>query len=205
MATYKQGILGPFSGKVGTVVGSSWRGIAYIRSLATKVANPRTAAQLEVRNKLSATSKRLRLFISSIRRGFVNSGAASGWSAAVKFNRPSVSFDEKTGSYVFPIEDVKLSDGAKPFDVAVSNAAGVISAAWEAPAAADELYGGKLYMAVYNAKNDKAANFSASLSAADAQFNAADVLGAQGGDELHVLSFAATGSLSTQTTHQKLA
>lgn len=205
MATYKQGILGPFSGKVGTVVGSSWRGIAYIRSLATKVANPRTAAQLEVRNKLSATSKRLRLFLSSIRRGFVSSGAASGWSAAVKFNRQYVSLDEKTGSYVFPIEDVKLSDGAKPFDVAVSNAAGVISASWEAPAAADELYGGKLYMAVYNAKNDKAANFSASLSATDAQFNAADVLGAQGGDELHVLFFAATGSVSTQTTHQKLS
>ncbi len=205
MATYKQGILGPFSGKVGTVVGSSWRGIAYIRSLATKVANPRTAAQLEVRNKLSATSKRLRLFLSSIRRGFVSSGAASGWSAAVKFNRQYVSFDEKTGAYVFPIEDVKLSDGAKPFDVAVSNAEGVISASWEAPAAADELYGGKLYMAVYNAKNDKAANFSASLSATDAQFNAADVLGAQGGDELHVLFFAATGSVSTQTTHQKLS
>lgn len=205
MATYKQGILGPFSGKVGTVVGSSWRGIAYIRSLATKVANPRTAAQLEVRNKLSATSKRLRLFLSSIRRGFVSSGAASGWSAAVKFNRQYVSLDEKTGSYVFPIEDVKLSDGAKPFDVAVSNAAGVISASWEAPAAADELYGGKLSMAVYNAKNDKAANFSASLSATDAQFNAADVLGAQGGDELHVLFFAATGSVSTQTTHQKLS
>lgn len=205
MATYKQGILGPFSGKVGTVVGSSWRGIAYIRSLATKVANPRTAAQLEVRNKLSATSKRLRLFLSSIRRGFVSSGAASGWSAAVKFNRQYVSLDEKTGSYVFPIEDVKLSDGAKPFDLAVSNAAGVISASWEAPAAADELYGGKLSMAVYNAKNDKAANFSASLSATDAQFNAADVLGAQGGDELHVLFFAATGSVSTQTTHQKLS
>ena len=33
MGTYKKGILGAFSGKVGTVVGSSWRGVDYIKSL----------------------------------------------------------------------------------------------------------------------------------------------------------------------------
>ena len=33
MATYKNGISGAFSGKVGTVVGSSWKGIDYMRSL----------------------------------------------------------------------------------------------------------------------------------------------------------------------------
>jgi uncharacterized protein DUF6266 len=33
MGTYKKGILGAFSGKVGTVIGSSWNGIEYMRSL----------------------------------------------------------------------------------------------------------------------------------------------------------------------------
>jgi len=33
MAKYKNGINGPVSGKVGTVVGASWRGIDYIRSV----------------------------------------------------------------------------------------------------------------------------------------------------------------------------
>jgi len=33
MGKYKKGILGPFSGKVGTVVGSTWNGIDYMRSL----------------------------------------------------------------------------------------------------------------------------------------------------------------------------
>jgi hypothetical protein len=42
MGTIKQGILGGFSGKVGTVVGASWKGIAYMRSLPQKVKNPRT-------------------------------------------------------------------------------------------------------------------------------------------------------------------
>ena len=33
MGTIKQGILGGFSGKVGTVVGASWKGITYMREI----------------------------------------------------------------------------------------------------------------------------------------------------------------------------
>lgn len=33
MGKYTQGILGPFSGKVGAIVGSSWKGVNYIKSL----------------------------------------------------------------------------------------------------------------------------------------------------------------------------
>ena len=36
MGTYNKGILGPFSGKVGTVVGASWRGKDVMRSLPKK-------------------------------------------------------------------------------------------------------------------------------------------------------------------------
>ena len=39
MGTIKQGILGGFSGKVGTVVGSSWKGISYMRGQAQNVKN----------------------------------------------------------------------------------------------------------------------------------------------------------------------
>ena len=49
MGKIKQGILGGFKGKVGTVIGSSWNGIAYIRGLAQSVKNPKTAAQLQQR------------------------------------------------------------------------------------------------------------------------------------------------------------
>ena len=34
MGTIKQGILGGFSGKVGTVVGSTWKSVHYMRALA---------------------------------------------------------------------------------------------------------------------------------------------------------------------------
>lgn len=49
MGKIKQGILGGFKGKVGTVIGSSWNGIAYMRGLAQSVKNPKTAAQLQQR------------------------------------------------------------------------------------------------------------------------------------------------------------
>ena len=45
MGKIKQGILGGFKGKVGTVIGASWNGIAYMRGLPQSVKNPKTAAQ----------------------------------------------------------------------------------------------------------------------------------------------------------------
>ena len=53
MGTIKQGILGGFSGKVGTVVGSSWKGISYMRGRAQSVRNPRTEGQMEQRSKFA--------------------------------------------------------------------------------------------------------------------------------------------------------
>lgn len=57
MGKIKQGILGGFSGKVGGVIGSSWKGIAVIKSMPLSVANPRTASQIDRRSKLSNCSK----------------------------------------------------------------------------------------------------------------------------------------------------
>lgn len=57
MAVIKQGILGAFSGKVGSVVGSSWKGIAIMKALPASVANPRTAKQVIQRGKMSSAVK----------------------------------------------------------------------------------------------------------------------------------------------------
>lgn len=53
MGIIKQGILGAFSGKVGAVVGSSWKGIAVMKARPASVANPRTAKQLLQRGAMS--------------------------------------------------------------------------------------------------------------------------------------------------------
>ena len=49
MGKIKQGILGGFRGKVGTVIGASWNGISYMRGLAQSHKNPKTAAQMQQR------------------------------------------------------------------------------------------------------------------------------------------------------------
>lgn len=53
MGTIKRGILGGFSGRVGTVVGSTWKEVSYMRALALSVANPRTHKQQTQRGKFS--------------------------------------------------------------------------------------------------------------------------------------------------------
>ena len=57
MGVIKRGILGGVSNKVGNVVGSSWKGIATLRSLPLSVANPNTKAQRDNRSTFSAMSK----------------------------------------------------------------------------------------------------------------------------------------------------
>ncbi|MGL2967117.1 DUF6266 family protein [Flavobacterium sp. XGLA_31] len=56
MGTYNKGILGPFSGKVGTVVGASWRGKDVMRSLPKKTDRTPTDTQLLQREKFTAVS-----------------------------------------------------------------------------------------------------------------------------------------------------
>lgn len=54
MGTIKSGILGGFSGKVGGVVGTSWKGIAVMKAMPQSVANPRTNLQVAQRDNMSA-------------------------------------------------------------------------------------------------------------------------------------------------------
>lgn len=52
MGKIKQGILGGFSGKVGSVVGSSWKGIAVMRAEALSYNDQKTAKQIEMRTSM---------------------------------------------------------------------------------------------------------------------------------------------------------
>jgi hypothetical protein len=70
MGKIRKGILGGFSGKVGTGVGASWKGIAYMRSLPLKVRNPRTPAQLNQRSKFAVTLSFLKPMTGILRMGW---------------------------------------------------------------------------------------------------------------------------------------
>ncbi len=56
MATYKNGISGAFSGKLGPVVGSSFRGLNVMRAKPRKTTKKPTAAQLEQRARFAAVN-----------------------------------------------------------------------------------------------------------------------------------------------------
>ncbi|MCG2420093.1 DUF6266 family protein [Aequorivita sp. F47161] len=60
MGSYRKGILGPFRGKVGNVIGYSWRGKDLMRGLPKESSVAATEAQLEQRAKFSTVIKFLR-------------------------------------------------------------------------------------------------------------------------------------------------
>ena len=70
MGIIKQGILGGFSGRVGTVVGGSWKSINYMRALATSVSNPNTAKQKNQRSKFAMSIQLLHSLVPYVRVGF---------------------------------------------------------------------------------------------------------------------------------------
>lgn len=88
MGVIKQGILGGFSGKVAGVVGSAWKGIAYMKALPLSVANPQTAGQVAQRTKFSNVSQ----FASSILTSLIKplwdrfAQRQSGYNAFVQAN-----------------------------------------------------------------------------------------------------------------------
>ena len=56
MGIIKRGILGGVSGKVANVIGGSWKGIEYLRSMPLSVANPRTTSQVANRDRFKSVT-----------------------------------------------------------------------------------------------------------------------------------------------------
>lgn len=88
MGVIKQGILGGFSGKVANVVGSSWKGIAVIKSLPLSVANPNTSGQQAQRGAMTQIVIAARVMLASLLQPYWNPFAQrmSGYNAFVKEN-----------------------------------------------------------------------------------------------------------------------
>lgn len=70
MGSIKQGILGGFSGKVGSVIGSNWKGISYMRGIALNVKDARSPKQLVQRGKFAFAVAFLKPMKSFIDVGF---------------------------------------------------------------------------------------------------------------------------------------
>ena len=77
MGKIKRGILGGFQGKVGTVVGTRWRGISVMRAMPEQVRNPNTMKQRSQREKFRLVSGFMKKFRPVIEQGFELNGVVN--------------------------------------------------------------------------------------------------------------------------------
>ena len=86
MGTIKKGILGGFSGKVGTVIGGSWNSISYMRSLADSYSDAKTEKQVCQRGRFAAVVAFLKTITPYLRVGYRNCEAGqSPYSSATSY------------------------------------------------------------------------------------------------------------------------
>ena len=100
MGVIKRGILGGVSNKIGNVVGSSWKGIATLRSLPLSVANPNTTAQRTNRDSFTIMSKLGSDVLATVCQPLWNRDAKqmSGFNAYVMNNKRA--YDEDPEAWV---------------------------------------------------------------------------------------------------------
>jgi len=96
MGRIQKGILGGFSGKVGTVVGATWRGIEIMRSRPKRSSRPPTDQQAEQRERFAFVAHFLRPVRSLLRMYFGQpSGAKSRSNLATSYHMT----ETVTGTY----------------------------------------------------------------------------------------------------------
>src|SRR5690606_30037961 len=89
MATFKDGINGPFRGKVGSVIGSKWRKVNYMKSLPrlNKKKRPPSPEQALVRKKFDLLNQFFRPISSVLEIGFQQfTAGAPGQNVAFSYN-----------------------------------------------------------------------------------------------------------------------
>ena len=122
MGIIKRGILGGVSNKIGNVVGSSWKGIATLRSLPLSVANPNTLAQKNNRGTFTLMSKLGSEVLATICQPLWNRDAKqmSGFNAYVMNNKKAFDADPlewfinpvmSKGNLSATLQNAALADG----------------------------------------------------------------------------------------------
>lgn len=88
MARLDQGLLGGYSGKLGTTVGATWKGINVVRTYQPNVANPNTQLQRDHRDKFKDIAQLGSFFLASMVKPFWDKSAKrmSGYNAFVSTN-----------------------------------------------------------------------------------------------------------------------
>ncbi|GAA4204912.1 hypothetical protein GCM10022289_23610 [Pedobacter jeongneungensis] len=113
MATYSKGANGAFSGKIGSIVGSNWRGVNYLKSLPKKNNRQSSDLQLAQRSKFALAPLYLSPIKDILNIGFKDKqlNKITGYNAAVKiFLNNAVGGDYP--DFVIDFSQIVLSKGS---------------------------------------------------------------------------------------------
>jgi len=157
-AVIKQGILGGLSGSIGSVTGSSWKGIAVLKAKPLSVANPQTAKQVAQRDKMTWLVAFFKLILSTIVKPLNDRFASkmSGFNLVVQQSMGAFDIagevDDFSKIYITPSskgeQDVTM-DGPGPGDL-------IVPLIWVSVAGVgQQLATDKLYAVVYNETQDR--------------------------------------------------
>lgn len=126
MATFEKGILGGFSGKVGSVVGSRWRGKNVLRSLPAPSTKTPTELQLEQRLRFSVAIEFLNPIKSIVSLYFgKRQKDKSSYNLATSYFIKDVVVPDGAGGFTIDAAKVLISKGDLQ---GLSNAATVVAA-----------------------------------------------------------------------------
>ena len=128
MARLDQGLLGGYSGKLGTTVGATWKGINVVRTYQPNVANPNTQLQRDHRYKFREIAQLGSFFLASMVKPFWDKAAKkmSGYNAFVSINaramKDSLQFDPMkfvigNGQMGHPAYETHLDEEDNRFDI----------------------------------------------------------------------------------------
>lgn len=166
MGVIKRGILGGFSGAVANVVGSSWKGIAVIKSKPLSVANPKTAGQVSQRTKFSDCSLFARNILATIVKPLWDRFAQqmSGYNSFIQAN---VAEFDGSGSATFA--NVKMSIGSltasENFDASNTAGSADIYCSWDDNSGTGTaLATDEVYIVCYNTVTEEVAVSSADVT-----------------------------------------
>ena len=192
MGVINQGILGGFSGKVANIVGSSWKGIAVIKSRPLSVANPNTAAQQAQRNKMTGIVAASRILLAALISPFWNPFAQrmSGYNMFVRENIDTFVGTVFTNfSSFFSTRGSLL--GVPSFTLSASAAGNTVTLAWtDNSGTADALATDEAIGVVYNETQDYWLVDAGSAIRSDATLSITDNAVLAGNDMHGYLSFS---------------
>jgi len=134
MATINHGVMGGFSGAVGTVVGGNWNGIDYMRAKRSALKDAKSAAQMDQRARFITVIQVLRSFKAFLPVGFKNhKKGLTAFNAAVSCNMQNA-LTGVSPDYSIDYSKLKVSMGPLPGALnpaVVAGPAGELLFTWE--------------------------------------------------------------------------